>query len=214
MGFLWFGKNKEEKLKEEIAGSFDAVRDDIDKISGWIGHLNTHHSKHDDKLKQLFEEIIKIKADIDDIKNFISFFETSKSARVFKQQSTPVYKQTPVVGVQTPVQTGVQTSIFNSFLKNLSASERTIVWIVLNSELKLSCDDMAVLLGKSKATVRGQLNSIKSKSDGLVLEHLENNGKKRYYIDPKIKESLIRQMKNRARIKGKKIEEIELLDED
>ena len=214
MGFLWFGKNKEEKLKEEIAGSFDAVRDDIDKISGWIGHLNTHHSKHDDKLKQLFEEIIKIKADIDDIKNFISFFETSKSARVFKHPSTPVYKQTPVVGVQTPVQTGVQTSIFNSFLKNLSASERTIVWIVLNSELKLSCDDMAVLLGKSKATVRGQLNSIKSKSDGLVLEHLENNGKKRYYINPKIKESLIRQMKNRARIKGKKIEEIELLDED
>ena len=209
MGFLWFGKNKEDKFKDEIASSFDSVREDIDKISGWIGHLNTHRGKHDERFKQLFEEILKIKADVDDIKNFISFFETSKYGKVFKQQRAPVYKQTAVGGVQTRVQTGVQTSVFNNFLKNLSASERTIVWIILNSELKLSCDDISALLGKNKATVRGQLNSIKSKSDDLVMEQIENNGKKRYYIDPKIKESLIRQMKNRARIKGKKSEEIE-----
>ena len=205
MGFLWFGKKKEDKLKDEIASSFDSVRDDIDKISVWIGHLNTHRGKHEDQFKQLFEEILKIKADVDDIKGFISFFETSKYGKVFKQRQTAVYKQTAVEGVQT----GVQTSVFNNFLKNLSASERTIVWIVLNSELKLSCDDISVLLGKSKATVRGQLNSIKSKSADLILEQLENNGKKRYYIAPKIKESLIRQMKNRARIKRKNSEEIE-----
>jgi predicted transcriptional regulator len=199
MGFLWFGKNKEEKLKEEITSSFDAVREDIDKISGWIGHLNTRHISHDDKFKQLFEEILKIKADVDDIKNFISFFETSSYSRVFKHQPTGVYKQTGVEGVQTRVQTAVQTPFFNTFLKNLSASERTIVWVILNSELKLSCDDVAALLGKSRATIRGQLNSIKSKSNGLVLEQIEINGKKRYYIDPSVKESLIKQLKNKSR---------------
>lgn len=71
----------------------------------------------------------------------------------------------------------------------------------MNSELKLSCDDIAALLGKDRATVRGQLNSIKRKNESLILEHVEKNGKKRYYVDPRIKEGLLKQLKNKVKKK-------------
>ena len=224
MGFLWFGKKKDESFKEEIKDSFAEVKTDVDKISAWINHLHTQDKKHNTKVEELYDEILKIKEDIDGIKSFISYFDSSLSRGVFKHPRTAVYKQTPVVGVQTRVQTGVQTPIFNgnfddsennyqgrfvsgrgnygsygSFLKNMSASERTIVWIVLNSELKLSCDDIAALLGKDRTTIRGQLNSIKRKNESLIMEHIEKNGKKRYYVDPLIKEGLLKQLKNRVK---------------
>jgi hypothetical protein len=221
MSFLWFGKKKENTIQEEVKVSFKAVHEDMGKIISWINHLNTQDKQRNTQMGEISDEILKIKEDIDGIKSFISYFDSSLSRGVFKHPRTPVFKQTPVVGVQTRVQTGVQTPIFNgnfgndyqnnfidernnsgsygSFLRNLSSTERTIVWIVLNSELKLSCDDIAALLGKERATVRGQLNSIKRKNENLILEHVEKNGKKRYYVDPRIKESLLKQLKSKVR---------------
>ncbi|MCX6741748.1 MAG: hypothetical protein NTX24_01055 [Candidatus Pacearchaeota archaeon] len=204
MSFLWFGKRREEVLNREIKSSFENIKGDISKIGSWIDHLHTHDGKHDEKISELYDEILKIKEDIDGIKNFISFFDNQISNRVFKQTSTAVDKQTAVEGVQTRVQTPVQTPIFNAFLKNLSASEKTIVWVVLNSEMKLSCEDISALLGKDKATVRGQLNSIKRKSDTLIMEQIELNGKKRYYVDPRIKDMIVKQLRAKTRAKKMK----------
>jgi DNA-binding CsgD family transcriptional regulator len=212
MSFLWFGKKRDIEVSDEIKSSFENVKQDIDKISAWITHLHTQDNKHHTKIEQVYDEILKIKEDIDGIKSFISFFDSSISKGVFKHPSTGVYKQPAVLGVQTRVQTGVQTPNFNHFLRNLSSTERTIVWIVLNSELKLSCDDIAALLGKDRATVRGQLNSIKRKNESLILEHVEKNGKKRYYVDPRIKEGLLKQLKNK--VKKKKSEAFFVQEED
>jgi hypothetical protein len=204
MSFLWFGKRKEEILNREIKSSFENIKGDITKIGSWIDHLHTRDGKHDDKISELYEEILKIKEDIDGIKSFISFFDNQLSNRVFKQQPTAVDKQTAVEGVQTRVQTPVQTPIFNAFLKNLSVSEKAIVWVVLNSEMKLSCEDISALLGKDKATVRGQLNSIKRKNDSLIMEQIELNGKKRYYVEPRIKEMIVAQLRAKTRTKKMK----------
>src|SRR4030043_511878 len=89
---------------------------------------------------------------------------------------------------QTPVQTAVQTSFLDNFLDNLSVTERAIVWVILNSEMKLSYDDLAAMLGKERATIRGQVNSIKQKSDGLVEEIIGKNNKKRFFIPDQVKE--------------------------
>jgi hypothetical protein len=198
MGFLFFGRKKEVD-STRIDESFGKVKQDIGQISTWIKHLHEKDKHHEENIEQVMEEIIKIREDIDDIKGQVFMFEHMNKRQVFKQQQTAVYKQTPVYGVQTAVQTGVQTPYFNEILKTLSPSERLIVWILLNSEVHLSCEDVAALLGKQSNTVRGQLNGIKQKSENLISEMLEKNGKKRYYIDEKIRDSLLKGLKIKSK---------------
>lgn len=200
MGFLWFGKKRDDEIKK-IRESFEDVKQDIIHISGWLKHLNEKNKQHEKNFEHLFEEIFKIKEDIDELKNQLFVFQAISKRKVFKHPSTGVYKQTGVQGVQTRVQTGVQTPIFNEFLKNLSPSERVIVWILLNSEIKLSCEDIAALLGKQVNTIRGQINSIKQKSEDLIEEIVEKNGKKRYYINEKVKDLLVRYLKKKVKTK-------------
>ena len=54
------------------------------------------------------------------------------------------------------------------------------------------------MLGKTRATVRGQINSIKQKSEGLIEEVIEKNGKKRVFIPDYIKEILLKNAKVRV----------------
>ena len=67
--------------------------------------------------------------------------------------------------------------------------------------------DIAAILGKNRATIRGQVNSIKQKSEGLIREIIEKTGKKRIYIPEEIKDRLIKTLKisKTEREKKKKI---------
>ena len=107
-------------------------------------------------------------------------------------------KQTAFKGVLNSVQTGVQTV----FLENLSTTERAIIFVLLNSDMKLSHADLAAMLGKRKATIRGQINSIKQKSEGLIEEVTAENNKKRVFIPEKTKKLLL--SKGKVRNKAKK----------
>jgi predicted transcriptional regulator len=73
--------------------------------------------------------------------------------------------------------------------------ERAIVWALLNSEMKLSYEDLAALLGKDKSTIRGQINTIKQKNNDLIKEYRETTGKKRIYIPEEIKNNLLKNVK-------------------
>jgi len=122
-----------------------------------------------------------------------------KSTAIFKTSKQRDKKQTPVYVVQTGVQTGVQTPKLNQF----SVTERAILWILLNTEMKLSYEDISSMLGKEKSTIRGQINSIKQKSEGLLEELIEKNGKKRVYIPDNIKEKMLKKSKVRVNQKRK-----------
>jgi hypothetical protein len=197
MGFLFFGRKKEEP-SSEIKESFNTVKQDIHHISGWIKHLNEKNKHHDERFEHLMEEIMKIKEDIDGIKNQVFMFKHSSNPPIFKHQQTSTPKQTPVQSVQTGVQTGVQTPFFDEIVSGLSQTERLIVWILLNSEVRLSCEDIATLLGKQKNTVRGQINSIKQKCGNVISESLEGS-KKRYYLADEVRENMIKNLKNRSK---------------
>lgn len=191
MGFWSFlrGRTEEEKVsKPEIKSSFESVKQDVKKIGHWIHHLNSQDKKHEDELKKVFDKIDEIEQNINEIKSFVSFFDTRISKQVFKQRQTAVDKHTRVDGVQTVIQTAVQTA----FLKHLSVMERAIVWVLANTdpEMKLSCQDIATILGKDKSTVRGQLNNIKQKSEDLINESIDKEGKKRYWIDDEVREMI------------------------
>jgi hypothetical protein len=69
----------------------------------------------------------------------------------------------------------------------------------LNSELKLSYEDLAALLGKNTSTIRGQINSLKRKSEGIIEEVSEGNGKKRLYIPEEIRNQIVKSVKVRVK---------------
>jgi DNA-directed RNA polymerase specialized sigma24 family protein len=88
----------------------------------------------------------------------------------------------------------VQTDILES-LKRLTPMERSLVWALLNTDLKLSYSDLSNILGKDESTVRGQLSNIKRKTDELLLEMSESNGQKRFYIEDRIKNKIMKKYK-------------------
>jgi len=190
--FGFFRKRKEvELLKQDVQKSFDSVKEDFVKVGQWISHIDGKHKEKDEEILKLKSYLSEIQGDLDEIKEFISFFGPHLS----KQGQTAVNKQTAVEVVQTPVQTGVQTAI----LSNLTVMERAIVWALLNAEMKLSYEDLAALLGKDKSTIRGQINTIKQKSEGVVEEVREKNGKKRLYIPEKTRNFILKSVKVRVK---------------
>lgn len=207
MGFLWFGKKRNEEvqtLSENVKTSFEGVKQDFRKIADWITHLNSKDNEHDGKISDLNTRLNSLESEVVELRTFISFFSNRMSKQLFKQEQTAVGKQTAVEGVQTRVQTAVQTAI----LGNLSVMERAIVWVLLNAgqDMKMSCEDIAALLNKDRSTIRGQLNAIKNKSD-ILAETIEKNGKKRYHVPENAKEILFSKIKAERKQRAVKSEE-------
>jgi len=191
-------KEEFEQLKQAVQTGFNSVKQDVGGISKWIKHLDTNDSKLKDEILELNDKIATINDELENLKNMIAIIG---ERGVFKQRQTVFNKQTVFKGVLNTVQTGVQTV----FLDKLSAMERAIIFVLLNSDMKLSYEDLASILGKSKATIRGQINSIKQKSEGLIEEQISENNKKRVFIPEKIKEMLLK--KGKVRVKTKKKDE-------
>ncbi|MEK6859379.1 MAG: hypothetical protein AABX54_01060 [Nanoarchaeota archaeon] len=204
--FGFFTKKAEKREVEELKGAvqtgFNSVKHDINSMSTWIRHLDDKDSKLKNDISEIYSEIATIKEELENLKNVLALVGEKP---VFKQRQTVFNKQTPVQGVLNSVQTGVQTA----FLDNLSATERAIIFVLLNSEMKLSYEDLAAMLGKRKATIRGQINSIKQKSEGLIEEIIGENNKKRVYIPEKAKEVLLKAKK----IKNKEKKKLEIPEE-
>lgn len=194
----WIFSRKSEVtgLKEDVKKSFSAVKQDLKKASDWISHLNSSGKHHESSIDNLKQRLEAMEGEVSEMKNFMAFFSSKMTKQLFKQQQTGVGKQTAVEGVQTGVQT--------AFLHNLSVMERAIVWTLLNTEMRLSCEDIASILNKERSTVRGQLNSIKQKNEGLLGEAIEKSGKKRYYIPEEVREIVFSDMKIGRTKKAKK----------
>ena len=194
--FGWFFRKKDvEQLKEETKKGFDAVKKDISSVGEWIKHLNSKENKQDEEIKELKEILSSVNDELENLKNVLSIVTELKPKSNFKTPKQLLNKQTAVYTVQTAVQTAVQTPNLDDF----SITERAIIWVLLNSEMKLSYDDISAILGKEKSTIRGQINAIKSKSEGLIEEVVERNGKKRVFIPEKMREKLLKKTKVRVK---------------
>jgi len=206
--FGWFKKRVEkeefDELKQGVQTAFEKIKQDVGNTSAWIKHLDERENGRDDTISDIYEELSTVRSELENVKNIIDILGDSKS---FKQRQTLFNKQTAVGAVQTPVQTAVQSQFLSHFLDSLSVTERAIVWILLNSDLKLSYDDLAAMTGKERATIRGQLNSIKQKSQGLIAEQIEGNNKKRFFVPEKIKGVMLRKVKVRLKRSKKALKE-------
>ena len=203
MDFWIFGKKRghEKKwsdLHSKLDGSFSNIKKDMQNISKWIKHFDNFKDEHSEKIQGMDVRLRAIEMLLENLKhqkNFLALEGVSKQ--------TPVRLKQTSVAVQTPVQTGVQTSNLSYSLRSLTMMERALVWTLLNTDLKLNYNDLSLVMGKNKSTVRGQINNIKSKSEGLVLESVEKDGSKRFYISERIKERLLHQIKRENRGKSK-----------
>tara|TARA_Y100000310_G_scaffold194632_1_gene194628 strand:- start:76 stop:663 length:588 start_codon:yes stop_codon:yes gene_type:complete len=181
-------KEEFEQLKQAVQTGFGDVKQDMGDVSKWIKHLNSNEDSLKEEIGGLSEEIASVKEELENLKNMASIVGNGE---VFKQGPTVFNKQTVFKGVLNSVQTGVQTA----FLDKLSTTERAIIYILLNSDMKLSYADLAAMLGKRRATIRGQINSIKQKSEGLIEEIVSENNKKRLFISEKVKTALLKTQK-------------------
>ncbi|HPD81765.1 MAG TPA: hypothetical protein PK357_01555 [Candidatus Pacearchaeota archaeon] len=196
--FRWFSKKKDKKeledIKEETKKGFDFVKKDIATVSGWIKHLDSEKKIQEKDILSIKEDLTTVKEELEGLKNVLSIMNDLKPKQLFKTNKQLFNKQTAVYAVQTGVQTGVQTPNLGQF----SVTERAILWVLLNTDMKLGYDDLSTMLGKEKSTIRGQINSIKAKSEGIIEEIIETNGKKRVFIPEEIKEKLLKKSKVRV----------------
>jgi hypothetical protein len=193
--FGWFSRRKEEeRLREDTKKGFESVKRDITSLTGWIKHLDSEKNLQKKDTDALRGDLSSIMEEVEAIKNVLSIMNELKPKQLFKTNRQVLNKQTAVYAVQTGVQTGVQTPNLDQF----SVTERAILWILLNADMKLGYDDLSAILGKEKSTIRGQINTIKSKSEGLIEESIEKNGKKRVFIPEEIKEKVLKKQKVRV----------------
>jgi hypothetical protein len=190
---VWFFTKKATKkelevLKQAVQTGFNTVKQDFSNTSTWIKHLKKDDDELKNEISDLQVELSTVKDELENLKNMITIVGNKQ---VFKQQATVFNKQTPFEGVLNSVQTGVQTA----FLSNLSTTERAIIFVLLNSDMKLSYEDLAAMLGKRKATIRGQINSIKQKNENLIQEVIVSNNKKRVFIPENMKAMLLKTQK-------------------
>ena len=198
--FDWFFRKKEaEKIREEVKNSFDLVKKDINGVGEWIEYFNSDKDSQKKDIEEIKDVLSSIKKEIEEMKISFSEPENLSFKQVFKTPKRVFKKQTGVYAVQTGVQTGVQTPNLEQF----SVTERAILWVLLNTDLKLSYEDLAAVLGKEKTTIRGQINAIKQKSEIIITETTEKKGKKRVFIEENVKEKLLKKVKVRVHTRKK-----------
>ncbi len=203
--FGWlFGSKKEVKdVENKMKHSFSEVKKDFEGVGKWIRHLDGRDKQLFDLLNELKNEMSSIKDEVEGVKEAMDLMNLAEENKQLLKKRPVLNKQTAVYGVEEGVQTAVQTGNFHDILQNLSSNERLLVLTLMNSEMKLSYEDLARLLGKERSTIRGQINAIKQKSEGLLHELVEPNGKKRVYIDEEVRVKLEKYAKVRVKKKGK-----------
>ena len=203
--FRWlFGKKGIDDVEEETKKGFDSVKKDIVSVSGWIKHLDSEKNIQKKEIDDLKTELSSMKEELEGVKNIISIMGGLKLNNKIGVSKQLTNKQMPVYAVETAVQTAVETPNLGQF----STTERAIIWVLLNTDMKLSYDDLSAMLGKERSTIRSQVNIIKQKSDSLIEEVIEKNGKKRIYIPDLMKEKMLKKTKVRmGKVKRQKSEE-------
>ncbi len=200
---LFNSSKKIKKLEDDTRHSFSEVRKDFEGVGKWIKHLDNRDKQVFDLISELKRELASLNDELDGVKEAISITNLAQEHEPVFKKTGVLNKQHPVFDVDEPVQTGVQTGNFYDILKGLSSNERLIVFTLMNAEMKLSYEDIARLLGKERATIRGQINAIKRKSEGLLQELTEPTGKKRVFVSEEVRNKLEKYAKVRVGDKQK-----------
>jgi len=182
-------------MREDVQKSFDHVKSDFKKVGDWIKHLDEKNALNKKEIGSLRLDVSEILERLEELKETISFLNPGAVQGQLKHKQVFEHQQPMPSAVQTVDQTTVQTVN----LSHLTVMERAIVWALLNSNMKLSYEVLAALLGKEKSTIRGQINTLKQKNKDLIQEVREPTGKKRLYIPEEFRDLLLKNVKVRVK---------------
>jgi len=197
---MFWGKTKKRvnELEIKTQDGFTSVRKDIEAIGRWIKHLDKRNKQVFDVVDMLRRDLSSIYEEVESLSEGVGMLSDKQTNKQLFKRLPVLDKQTAVLDVQDAVQTAVQTDNLYGILKRLSGNERLLVFTLMNSDMKLSYEDIALLLGKERSTIRGQINSIKQKSENLIREITEKNGKKRVYVPDEMKKKIQKYAKVRG----------------
>ena len=197
---MFWGKTKKRvnELEIKTQDGFTSVRKDIEAIGRWIKHLDKRDKQVFDVVDMLRRDLSSIYGEVESLSEGVGMLSDKQTNKQLFKRLPVLDKQTAVLDVQDAVQTAVQTDNLYGILKRLSGNERLLVFTLMNSDMKLSYEDIALLLGKERSTIRGQINSIKQKSENLIREITEKNGKKRVYVPDEMKKKIQKYAKVRG----------------
>lgn len=217
MVFGLFRKKRSDikEIDEKVKTSFKIMRNDMEKISNWVLHFKERHEEHDKKhehhdgrIEDIYLRLIKLEKKLEDVWTGVQTgVQTAvRTSALSKHRQTDVRSKRTTKGVQTGVQTENEELI--ETLRGLTPMERVVVWTLLNTDLKLSYDDLCTALGKRKSTLRGQINGIKQKTEDLIREKIETDGTKRFYISESLKEDLMGRINRKRKKEEGETEEV------
>jgi hypothetical protein len=195
---------KIEDLNKSVSFSFSNLKRDMDYISNWITHFKDKHDEHNENFDSVHKRLERVEQELEEMRDMWTRVQTGVQTRVQTAVQTGQTRVQTRVG-QTDVrlkQMSVQTNTLEK-LKNLSVMERGLVWVLVNSDAKMSYEDIYVILGKNKSTLRGQINNIKLKSPDLIKEEVENDGTKKFYVSKELKDEIMGRSK-KIEIQAKK----------
>lgn len=187
-------------LHESLHSSFSNIKRDMTGINKWLDHFKSKHENHDKKFDLLNQRINSIEEVLEEMQGVWTTVQTAVQTGGLSKQSQTDSR--PNTRLSLSKQDEEELSIARK-LKKLTLMERAVVWALLNTDLKLSYEDLSVALGKDKSTLRGQINNIKTKSEGLIEEYPEKDGKKRFCISDKIKSEVLKGVKKKETIQQK-----------
>jgi hypothetical protein len=204
--FEWLFGKRSKVLHEHTKKGFDSVKKDFEHVGEWIKHLDSHDKQLFDLINGIKLDLSSVREEVDGLREALDFADFGNKNKQLLEKTGVLKKQTAVYPVEESVQTPVQTGNLYDILNNFSSNERLLIFALLNAGegMKLSYEDLARLLGKERSTVRGQINAIKQKSEGLLEEIVEPNGKKRVFIHEEVRNKLLKYAKVRVK-EGKKV---------
>jgi len=203
--FGWLFGKRDKDFEDRTKKAFETVKHDVDKVGRWIKHLDSQDKQLFDIINELKHEISSIRDEVEGMKEGIALVDMEVKNKQLSKKTAVLSKQVPVYAVETSVQTPVQTGNLYNILQNLSANERLLIFALMNAGdgMKLSYEDLARLLGKERSTIRGQINAIKQKSEGLIMELTEPSGKKRVFVSEEVRNKLLKYAKVRVKSEEK-----------
>ena len=154
--------------------------------------MNAKFDKLHDHHRSRGNELIKLQDRVGQLEMLFNEVFASKQNGVgvfgqpFGQTQTDSRLKQPSVVVQTD-------KIGDRHTKNMTPMERAIISIMINSDIKLSYEDLSVMIGRDKSTIRGQINNIKQKNESLLTEFIERNGKKRFFVEERVKNEILKE---------------------
>lgn len=191
--FFWLKKKDYNNLGEKFDNihsslhkSFLNVKMDVTHLIAKIDKINEDHIMKKSEIEELNKRVNQIEQIIDHMFNQ----KTRVFGQPFEVKQTNIGFKQPNSFIRTDNQMDRKG---DKWTRNFTPMERTIINILLNTDMQLSYDDLSVMMGRDKSTIRGQMNNIKMKNELLVTEIVQKDGKKRFYVEDRLKSEILRE---------------------